>query len=87
MRRPAWVDPTGPLAAILAGAQDVAVPVRPTSAALPEETQILARWLFSPGVRLVNLEGPPLALPARGAASRREVFEVDLRDPVLDAVR
>jgi DNA polymerase III subunit epsilon len=75
------------LTAILAGAQEVPVPIRPTSAALPEETQILARWLFSPGVRLVNLDGPPLALPLRGAASRRQAFEVDLRDPVLGVVR
>jgi DNA polymerase-3 subunit epsilon len=84
---PAGVDPAGPLAAILAGAQEVAVPIRPTSAALPEETQILARWLFSPGVRLVNHDGPALVLPLRGAASRRDAFEVDLRDPVLGLVR
>jgi DNA polymerase-3 subunit epsilon len=84
---PAGVDPAGPLAAILAGAEAVAAPIRPTTAALPEETQILARWLFSPGVRLVNHEGPPLALPLRGAASRRDAFEVDLRDPVLGLVR
>jgi DNA polymerase III subunit epsilon len=84
---PSGVDPTGPLAAILSGAQEVGVPIRPTSAALPEETQMLARWLFSPGVRLVNHDGPPLALPVRGAASRRDAFEVDLRDPVLGLVR
>jgi DNA polymerase-3 subunit epsilon len=84
---PAGTDPTGPLAAILAAAEQVASPQRPTTAALPEETQILARWLFSPGVRLVNHDGPPLALPLRGAASRRDAFEVDLRDPVLGLVR
>ena len=84
---PPGVDPTGPLEAILAAAEEVAAPVRPTTAALPEETQILARWLFSPGVRLVNHDGPPLALPLRGAASQRETFAVDLRDPVLDLVR
>ncbi len=79
---PAGTDPTGPLAAILAAAEEVAPPVRPASAALPEETQILSRWLFSPGVRLVDHDGPPLALPRRGAAARRDAFEVDLRDPV-----
>ena len=84
---PPGVDPTGPLEAILAAAEAVAAPVRPTTAALPEETQILARWLFSPGVRLVNHDGPPLALPLRGAASQRGTFAVDLRDPVLDLVR
>ena len=84
---PPGVDPTGPLEAILAAAEEVAAPVRPTTAALPEETQILARWLFSPGVRLVNHDGPPLAMPLRGAASQRGTFAVDLRDPVLDLVR
>ncbi len=80
---PAGTDPTGPLAAILAAAEEVAPPVRPASAALPEETQILSRWLFSAGVRLVDHDGPALALPLRGAAARRDAFEVDLRDPVL----
>ena len=84
---PPGVDPTGPLEAILAAAEQVAPPIRPTTAALPEETQLLARWLFSPGVRLVNHDGPPLALPLRGAASRREAFTVEQRDPVLDLVR
>jgi DNA polymerase-3 subunit epsilon len=83
---PPGVEPTGPLAAILAGAEVVAVPLRPTGAALPEETQILARWLFSPGVRLVSLDGPPLALPTRGAARHRQDLEVDLRTPVPDLV-
>lgn len=81
---PAGTDPTGPLAAILAAAEEVAPPVRPASAALPEETQILSRWLFSPGVRLVDHDGPALALPRRGAAARRDAFEVDRRDPVLN---
>ena len=84
---PAGTDPAGPLAALLAAAEEVAIPVRPTTGALPEESQILARWLFSPGVRLVNHDGPPLALPLRGAASRRDAFEVDLRDTVLGLVR
>ncbi len=84
---PPGLEPAGPLAAILAVAEEVAIPLRPTSAALPEETQILARWLFSPGVRLVNLDGPPLALPRRGAGSHRAAFDVDLRDPALAMAR
>ena len=76
------VDPAGPLATLLAGAEDVTAPIRPTTAALPEETQLLARWLFSPGVRLVTLQGGPLAVPRRGAGAHRSTFEVDLRDPV-----
>ncbi|HYO17880.1 MAG TPA: endonuclease, partial [Dermatophilaceae bacterium] len=83
---PPGTDPSGPLAAILAAAEDVAEPLRPTTAALPEETQVLARWLFSPDVRLVNHDGPPLALPLRGAASHRDAFEVDLRDRVLGPI-
>jgi DNA polymerase-3 subunit epsilon len=79
---PQGVDPAGPLAALVASAEQVAEPIRPTTAALPEETQVLVRWLFAPGVRLVEVDGPPLALPRRGAAAHRGTFEVDLRDPV-----
>jgi DNA polymerase-3 subunit epsilon len=75
-------DPSGPLAALLASAEEVAAPLRPTTAALPEETQVIVRWLNSPGVRLVDVQGVPLALPRRGAAAHRSPFEVDLRDPV-----
>jgi DNA polymerase-3 subunit epsilon len=75
-------DPTGPLAALLASAEKVPAPIRPTTAALPEETQVIVRWLHSPGVRLVDVQGVPLALPLRGAAAHRDQFEVDLRDPV-----
>lgn len=83
---PPNTDPSGPLAALLAAAEEVAPALRPASAALPEETQILSRWLFSPGVRLIDHDGPALALPRRGAAARRDAFEVDLRDPVLGLV-
>ncbi len=76
------VDPRPMLASIVAGAQVVEPASRPLGAALPEETQILARWLFSPGVRLVELDGPPLALPRRGAGAQRDRLDVDLRDPV-----
>jgi DNA polymerase-3 subunit epsilon len=81
-RIPPDVDPTGPLTAILAGADSVAAPPRPVSAALPEETQVLARWLFTAGVRLVDVQGPALALPRRGAGAHRSAFEVEVRDPV-----
>lgn len=75
-------DPAGPLAALLASAEEVPAPIRPTTAALPEETQVIVRWLHSPGVRLIDVQGVPLALPRRGAAAHRSPFEVDLRDPV-----
>lgn len=79
---PPGLDPTGPLRAIVAAAENVAPPPRPSTAALPEESQVIARWLFSPGVRLVEAAGPPLCLPVRGAASHREQFAVDVREPV-----
>ncbi len=74
-------DPRPHIPLIVAAAQAVDPPTRPASAALPEETLILARWLFSPGVRLVELEGEPLAFPLRAAAGARGSFELDLRDP------
>ncbi|MGB8021153.1 MAG: DEDD exonuclease domain-containing protein [Candidatus Nanopelagicales bacterium] len=79
---PPGVDPTGPLEATLAAAEDVPRPPRPATAALPEETQVLARWLFTPGVRLVDVGGGTLAFPRLGAGRHREQYEVDLRDPV-----
>lgn len=75
-------DPTQPLADLMLSAEHVEPPLRPCGAALAEETQLLTRWLFSPGVRLVHHDGPPLALPLRGAASLREAFGVDQVDPV-----
>ena len=79
---PPDTDPTGQLGAIMSGAEHVEAPLRPQGAALPEETHLLSRWLFSPGVRLVHHDGPPLALPRRGAGAHRAVFDVDVRDPV-----
>ncbi len=73
------VDPSGPLEAIRAAAEQVVEPARPASAALPEETQLIARWLFSPGVRLIEVAGGTLALPRSGGAARRGTVEVDLR--------
>lgn len=77
---PADTDPAGPLEAIIAASEDVAEPVHPATAALPEETQVLLRWLFSPGVRLVEVTGGDLALPRRGAGAHRELYDVDLRE-------
>lgn len=82
---PPGVDPPGVLAAIRAGAEVVSAPPRPTGAALPEETRVLSRWLFSAGVRLVDTSAP-LALPLRGAASHRGGLQPDRFDHVLAAV-
>jgi DNA polymerase-3 subunit epsilon len=86
-RIPPGVDPAGPLAALVSCAETVPAPYRPATSALPEETQVLSRWLFSPGVRLVELDGPPLALPRRGAAAHRGAFQVDVRDPMPVGLR
>lgn len=78
-RIPPRVDTAAPLAAIVACAEHVEPPVRPASAALPEETEVLQRWLFSPGVRLADLDGEHLALPRCGASAHRGLVEVDAR--------
>ena len=74
---PPRTDPRGPLELLMHSAEHVQPAARPASAALPEETQLLATWLFTPGVRLVHHDGPPLALPVRGAAAHRSTNEVD----------
>lgn len=53
---------------LLATAEDVPVPAGPGSAALPEETALLVRWLEAPGTRLVR-SGSGWSLPV-GAAAR-----------------
>ena len=79
---PPRTDPTAPLAELMRAAEHVDPPMRPCGAALAEETQLLARWLFSPGVRLVHHDGPPMALPRAGAAGHRATYDVDQNDPV-----
>lgn len=79
---PPRTDPAGHLAAVRAAAEQVAAPTHPATAALPEETQIILRWLYSPGVRLVDVVGGTLALPLRGAGAYRPAVEVDVQDPV-----
>jgi DNA polymerase-3 subunit epsilon len=79
---PPRTDPTGPLDALMRAAERVEPGRRPCGAALAEETQLLARWLFSSGVRLVHHDGPPLALPRAGAGSIRRIYEVEQIDPV-----
>jgi len=53
---------------LVATAEDVPVPTGPGSAALPEETALLVRWLESPGTRLVRSTSG-WSLPV-GAAAR-----------------
>lgn len=78
---PRGADPVPHLEAITAAAEQVCPPIPPTTAALPEESAMLWRWLFSPGVRLVDLQGDqPLALPRTAAGRFRSQFTVDLRE-------
>jgi DNA polymerase-3 subunit epsilon len=46
------------------------------AAATPEETEVIARWLDTPGTRLVDLTGV-LACPARGGAAADWLARVD----------
>lgn len=82
---PPGVHPQPHVQAIVTASQTVAVPTAPATAALPEESALLRRWLYSPGVRLVDLQDPgaaSLALPVTAAARYRNRVEVDLRSPV-----
>lgn len=65
-RRGEPVSPT--VTALRATAEHVPAPDGPGSAALPEETVLLVRWLETPGTRLVTTDGG-WALPV-GAAAR-----------------
>ena len=67
---PAGQNPTPYIAAVRASAEQVAPPAPPAPAAHPEETEILLRWLESPGVRLVDLDGT-WSSPVRGAGGAR----------------
>ncbi|UNX53414.1 DEDD exonuclease domain-containing protein [Georgenia sp. TF02-10] len=62
-------DPMPAVAALLAGGEHVPAPEQACGAAPVEESELVARWLEQPGVRLVSLvPGPvPLASPVRGA--------------------
>lgn len=65
---PRGADPMPFIEALVASAEHVAAPVGPMPAAIVEETEIIARWLETPGVRLVDLDGD-WSCPVRGAAA------------------
>ncbi|MFN8096728.1 MAG: DEDD exonuclease domain-containing protein [Dermatophilaceae bacterium] len=56
-RSPRGADPMPYVEALRASAEVVSPPVPPASAALPEETDTILRWLDEPGVRLVDIDG------------------------------
>jgi DNA polymerase III subunit epsilon len=64
---PKGAHPTPYVDALVATAETVTPGPGPLPAAIAEETECILRWLESPGVRLVRVEGG-WSLPARGAA-------------------
>ena len=67
---PARQDPTPYIDALRCAAEQVPAPARPAPAAHPEETEKVLRWLESPGVRLVDVDGT-WASPLHGAGAAR----------------
>ena len=72
---PRGADPMPYVEALVSSAEHVAAPVGPLPAAIIEETEIIARWLDEPGVRLVDLDGV-WSCPVRGAASYSDLLAV-----------
>ncbi|MFP5346025.1 MAG: DEDD exonuclease domain-containing protein [Actinomycetes bacterium] len=64
-------DPMPFVEALRSTGEVVAAPVAPAPAASPEETEKVLRWLESPGVRLIEMDGD-WSCPVHGAAGLRE---------------
>ncbi|HMM95877.1 DEDD exonuclease domain-containing protein [Phycicoccus sp.] len=71
---PRGADPMPYIDALRASAEVVAAPVAPETAATTEESEKVLRWLESPGVRVVDVDGP-WTCPVGGAAAVREQLE------------
>ena len=71
---PRGADPMPYVEALKASAEVVEPPPVPCPAATPEETEKILRWLESPGVRIVELDGL-WTCPVGGAAAARERLE------------
>ncbi|NLE70684.1 MAG: DEDD exonuclease domain-containing protein [Actinomycetales bacterium] len=67
---PPGADPRPAVDALLATAEEAPPPTLPASAAHPEETDIVLRWLEQPDVRLIEV-GEGWACPVRGAEAYR----------------
>jgi DNA polymerase-3 subunit epsilon len=77
---PRGADPMPYVAALVASAEHVPAPPVPAPAGLVEETEIIARWLETPGVRLVEVEGD-WSCPVRGAGAYPELTAVPGTQP------
>ena len=71
---PRGADPMPYIAALRASAEVVARPVAPSTAATTEESEKILRWLESPGVRIVDVDGA-WTCPVGGAAPVRAELE------------
>ncbi|MBR7743154.1 DEDD exonuclease domain-containing protein [Phycicoccus sp. BSK3Z-2] len=71
---PRGADPMPYIAALRASAESVASPTAPATAATPEESEKVLRWLEAPGVRLVDVDGH-WTCPVGGAVARRDALE------------
>lgn len=69
---PRGADPMPYIAALIASAEHVPEPLGAVPGGIIEETEIIARWLEQPGVRLVQLDGD-WSCPVRGAAAYAEL--------------
>jgi DNA polymerase-3 subunit epsilon len=65
---PRGADPMPYVDALRASAEVVAAPSVPGESALPDETEMLLRWLEEPGTRIVDIDGT-WTCPVGGAAS------------------
>lgn len=87
---PPGADPMVYVQSLCSTAEVVAPPAAPSPAATPEEAEIILRWLESPGVRIVALDGS-WSCPVGGAGAVRASLELGRpagvapfdRDPVL----
>ncbi|MGV1009608.1 MAG: DEDD exonuclease domain-containing protein [Dermatophilaceae bacterium] len=70
---PRGADPMVYVATLRATAEVPTPQPGPSPAALAEETELVLRWLESPGVRIVDLDGE-WTCPVGGAASFRDAF-------------
>jgi DNA polymerase III subunit epsilon len=71
---PRGADPMPYIEALRASAEVVAPPRPPSTSATPEESEKILRWLESPGVRIVELDGT-WTCPVGGAAAVRAELE------------
>ncbi|MEO3812360.1 DEDD exonuclease domain-containing protein [Sphaerisporangium sp. B11E5] len=72
---PKGAHPTPFVEALLATAETVLPGPGPLPAAVAEESECILRWLDSPGVRLVRVDGV-YSLPARGAGRLKERIDL-----------